>query len=66
MSIVTFLFLLAIDWIIKKVTDNKRSGIQWTPLAQLDGVDFADDLALLSHTKTQMQEKINEVAESSA
>lgn len=44
-----FLFLLAIDWIMKTATDNRRNGIQWTPWAQLDDLDSADDLALLSH-----------------
>ncbi|VDP57936.1 unnamed protein product [Schistosoma curassoni] len=32
---------------------------------QLDDLDFADDLALLSHTKQQMQEKTTSVAEAS-
>ncbi|VDP28060.1 unnamed protein product [Schistosoma curassoni] len=33
---------------------------------QLDDVDFADKLALLSHTQQQMQEKTTSVAEASA
>ena len=52
-----FLFLLVIDWIMKTTTKGKNNGIQWTLLTQLDDLDFADDLALLSHTHTQMQEK---------
>ena len=52
-----FLFLLAIDWIMKKTTQNRRNGIQWTPRSQLGDLDFADDLALLSHSHQQMQEK---------
>ena len=44
-----FLFLLVIDWIMKTVTSNRNNGIQWTLLTQLDDLDFADDLALLSH-----------------
>ena len=51
------LFLLAIDWIMKKTTTNCRNGIQWTPWSQLEELDFADDLALLSHSHQQMQEK---------
>ena len=61
-----FMFLLAIDWIMKTSTDQKRNGIQWTLWKQLDDLDFADDLALLSHTQQQMQEKTNIVAENSA
>ena len=45
-----FLFLLAIDWIMKTTTKNRRNRIQWTPWSQLEDLDFADDLALLSHS----------------
>ena len=44
------LFLLVVDWIMKKATDGRRNGIQWTMLNQLDDLDFADDLALLSQS----------------
>ena len=44
-----FLFLFAIDCIMKERTNNRRNGIQWSLLDQLDDLDFADDLALLSH-----------------
>ena len=36
---------------------NRRNGFQWTLWSQLDDLDFADDLALLSHSHEQMQEK---------
>ena len=52
-----FMFLVAIDWIMKTTTKNRRNGIQWTLWSQLDDLDFADDLALLSHSHEQMQEK---------
>lgn len=61
-----FLFLLAIDWIMTSSTAQGNHGIQWTPWKQLDDLDFADDLALLSHTQQQMQEKTNHVASTSA
>ena len=60
-----FLFLLAIDWIMKTTTNEKRNGIQWTLWKQLDDLDFADDLALLSHQQQQMQEKVNVLTETS-
>ena len=51
-----FLFLLAIDWIMRESTANSRNGIQWTLMGpQLNDLDFADDLALLSTTRRQMQ-----------
>ena len=44
-----FLFLLVIDWIMKTTTTGRNNGIQWILWTQLDDLDFADDLALLSH-----------------
>ena len=61
-----FLFLLAIDWIMKETTSQGRNGIRWTlmgPNTQLDDLDFADDLALLSSTRQQMQAKTDILAE---
>ena len=52
-----FLFLLAIDWVMKQTTQDHRDDIQWTLMQQLDDLDFADDLALLSHSRQQMQRK---------
>ena len=52
-----FLFILVIDWIMKTTTTGRNNGIQWTLRTQLDGLDFADDLALLSHSHSQMQDK---------
>ena len=44
-------FLLAIEWVLKTSTAQRGNGIQWTPWTQLDDLDIADDLALLSHTQ---------------
>ena len=60
-----FLFLLAVDWVMRKSTEGKRNGIQWTPFEQLDDLDFADDIALLSHKYDQAQDKLREVNERS-
>ena len=51
------LFLLAIDWIMKSSMTGHRNGIQWTLTQQLDELDYADDIALLSHSGAQMQNK---------
>ena len=61
-----FLFILVIDWIMKTTTSGKKNGIQWTLLKQLNDLDFADDLALLSHNRNQMQEKTNSLENTSA
>ena len=60
-----FLFLLAIDYIMRESTEGKRNGIQWTMWQQLDDLDFADNIALISSTQQQMQEKTSLLAETS-
>ena len=51
---------------MKTSTSDRQNGIQWTLWNQLDDLDFADDLALLSHTHQQMQDKTITIAENSA
>ena len=53
------LFNLAIDWVMRKTTEDTSRGIRWTLFSTLEDLDFADDLALLSHTNQHMQEKTN-------
>ncbi|VDP59893.1 unnamed protein product [Schistosoma mattheei] len=62
----SFLFLLVVDWIVKTLTSEGKHGAQWTARDQLDCSDFADDLALISHTHEQMQIKTASVAAVSA
>ncbi|VDO58500.1 unnamed protein product [Schistosoma margrebowiei] len=47
---------------MKTSTSEGKHMIQWTPRLQLDHLDFADDLSLLSHTRQQIQEKTTSVA----
>ncbi|VDO97128.1 unnamed protein product [Schistosoma margrebowiei] len=61
-----FLFLLVVAWITRTSTSEGKYRIQWTAQNQLDDLDFADDLALLSHTHEQMQMKTASVAAVSA
>ncbi|VDP67647.1 unnamed protein product [Schistosoma mattheei] len=51
---------------MKTSTSEGKHGIQWTDWMQLDDLDFADDLALLSQMQQQMQEKTTSVAANSA
>lgn len=51
------LFLVAIDWIMRRTIDNKRRGIRWTLTSLLEDLDFADDVALVSSTRDQLQRK---------
>jgi hypothetical protein len=52
------LFNLAIDWVMRKTTKDKPRGIRWKITSKLEDLDFADDLALLSHTHQHIQDKI--------
>ncbi|VDO90887.1 unnamed protein product [Schistosoma margrebowiei] len=61
-----FLFLLVVDWIMRTLTSEGKHGIQWTAQNQSDDLNFADELALLSHTHDQMQMKTASVAAVSA
>ncbi|VDP35909.1 unnamed protein product [Schistosoma curassoni] len=51
---------------MKTSTSGGKHGIQWTAKMQPDDLDFADELALLSHTQQQMQEKTTNAATASA
>ena len=42
---------------MNNTTEKRKNGIQWTITTMLDDLDFADDIALLSHNHNQMQEK---------
>ena len=42
---------------MKTTTTGRNKGIQWTLWTQLEDLDFSDDLALLSHNHSQMQDK---------
>ena len=61
-----FLFILAMDWIMKNSTDGEGRGIKWTMTVTasttLGDLDFADDIALLSHRHQDMQEKTDAMA----
>jgi len=46
----TLLFNLVVDWIMRHTTEDQIRGIRWAPFTYLEDLDYADDLALLSHT----------------
>ncbi|XP_053390161.1 uncharacterized protein LOC128553077 [Mercenaria mercenaria] len=52
------LFLVTIDWVMKKTCD-RPIGIQWIPFSQLEDLDFVDDLTVLSTKATNLQQKTN-------
>ncbi len=61
-----FLFNIAIDWVMRRTTENQSRGVRWTLFSTLEDLDFADDLALISHTHQHIQDKtyhLNKYAE---
>ena len=52
-----FLFLLVIDWVMRRTTGNGERGIRWNFTTKLDDLDFADDIALIASTRQHIQEK---------
>ena len=53
---------MVVDWIMRQSTAGKKTGIQWTFTKQLEDLDFADDISLLSHRQQDAQEKLECVA----
>ena len=45
-----FLFLLVIDWEMRRSVEGAGTGIRWKMTTMLEDLDFADDLALISST----------------
>ena len=58
-----FLFLLALDWIMSKVTADKRREIRWKFTTVLEDLNFADDIALLSSKFNDLGEKTGRMTE---
>jgi hypothetical protein len=56
------LFLVILDWVMRKTCNNQPCGIQWNLFSHLEDLDFADDIALLSSKQQHMQDKVNRLA----
>jgi len=41
------LFAIAIDWVLRRTSDNDTEGIEWSEDESLCDLDFADDIALI-------------------
>ena len=44
------IFLLVMDWIMKRAADMGANGVKWVNGERLTDLDFADDIALLYST----------------
>ena len=58
-----FLFLIIMDWVMRRTVGHGENGIRWRFTSKLDDLDFADDIATLSATKQQMQDKTRRMEE---
>jgi len=56
-----FLFIIAVDWIMRKTTTGRKTGLRWKFTTMLEDLDYADDIALLSSKHQHMQEKTNRI-----
>ena len=61
-----FLFLLAIDYVMKQTTKDQETGIRWKFTTKLEDLDFADDIALLSSKFQHIQMKTNKLQENAS
>ena len=50
------IFLLVMDWVLKRALDDSKCGIKWMNDGQLTDLDFADDIALREDTWHRMAE----------
>ncbi|XP_045511110.1 uncharacterized protein LOC123706025 [Colias croceus] len=55
------LFLIVLDGIMLDTTVNNRRVIEWGLTDTLEDLDYADDLCLFSHTREDMQAKLNDL-----
>jgi hypothetical protein len=54
-------FLLVMDEVLRKSIEGKKRHITWRMNEHLENLVFADDVCLLSHRLSDMQEKIKDV-----
>ena len=53
------IFLIVIDWVMRRATADKPRGLVWGLTFYLEDCDFAAEIALLSHSQTDIEEKNN-------
>ena len=53
------LFILVIDYVMKRVMQGMNNGIQWKGNQRLSDLEYADDIVLIASTMAEMQEMID-------
>ena len=54
-----FLFLLVVDWIMRRTLSQGNTGIRWNMMKTLEDLDYADDIVLLSELWNHAQKKLS-------
>ena len=54
-----FLFLLILDWTMRRTTERHRNGIRWNFTSMLEDLDFSDGIVLVSSKYEHIQNKTN-------
>lgn len=60
------LFLLVIDFVMRRAMVGRNSGIPWTNENRLTDLNFADDIALLAETRSDIQQMTTRLADEAA
>ena len=58
-----FLFLLTLDWTMRRTTERRRNGITWHVTSMFEDLDFADDIVLVSSEYGHIQNKTNRLVD---
>ena len=61
-----FLFLLVLDFVMGKITNNKDTGMRWKLATKLEDLDFADNIVLLTPAPHLVQRKTTRLQEQGA
>jgi hypothetical protein len=57
------MFLIVIDVVMRNVNRDRQRGIRWGLVDRLEGLDFADDLCLLSEAYREIQAKLGDLTQ---
>jgi len=60
------LFVLVVDWVMKRTTKGRNFGLRWIDEDRLGVVDFADDIALLEDTQEGVKDFTYKMQEEAA
>jgi len=61
-----FLFIIVIDFVMRRTMDNSKYGIVWQKRNRLTDLDFADDIAIVVEEENVCQEMTTKLEERSA